>query len=920
MSFVVSATTSTPISSTLEDIQFNFTNSARNYQESLDNISFFSLTGTSPEFLSAVSDCSFNHNSLLLLTDNIPLSSIIQSPTGHDKLKFNYYSFDCVDFSKNVSTEPLSSLDIQSEFLIVANLSAGETLPYQIIPLKATMGVDKEYRSYENTRNYDALFFGSNKNIDYVNPFVQFKTEYTPITFSTDKDTFVKLASGINDFSISSSGFIRDGAIGGNCPANSDNIFVERFGYSANYPPIKNGVPLCIWLSASEVECNSEKIWLERWYDNNLVTSNQAHLSQVNTTSSLNPIVDIPSNHVFAATDRFTYSRFGESKNSNFVGSFSSNLICEFSTWTATLTSTVNDIEGFIVGQYTPQDISIFSMDGTVHGHIPPTTSLHKDHNITVNFWAYMPSWSKGIDTQLFGNFSNNEGYGIFYNNAATNSLITLPTNTDIIYGLNNRGFKVFEKNLSDSTVLSGTNIQETVTDFFGVRWFWDSANKSIIRLETDDIIQSIVPLSSATDITKMQINSKNELYILDSYSHQISGFDTNSNLISSFSVSSNINNFEITSTDTFKFTASPLMMLDNEDNVFKVLGTNIYKNDVVWFHIADKINDMKFDLYNNLWVLFGNNKIIKIDKDKNIVFQKTVPVSFQETNSKLCFVRETYKRSSADILWIIFNDNKFVIKLDPQGNIIKRIDVRNLINLRRCGDFLLTSNGDCSGFDIKRKFERNTEVISPDNPNFSLKLNVKCGAYSRIIQLYATAREYLGWVNFSFTHKIEANKTYIDLFVNGIRQAGTVLDGTYLIDYGSKVSPFIVGGYSGKLGSVNIERSLNNTDFFQGAFSDLKIYNNALDRFSIKCLSRASRFEDWRDMIYYAPCLPRTYLEEINKFHLNRYPGSKSNIFNLRIKGFSDSSVQTQVKNFILQRIGQLIPANTILNEIIFD
>lgn len=163
---------------------------------------------------------------------------------------------------------------------------------------------------------------------------------------------------------------------------------------------------------------------------------------------------------------------------------------------------------------------------------------------------------------------------------------------------------------------------------------------------------------------------------------------------------------------------------------------------------------------------------------------------------------------------------------------------------------------------------------------------------------------------------------TYLTLYINGVQVAQSITNGIYFIDYGSKVSPFILGGHSGKLGARNVERSLNNEGYFVGKINDLRIYNRTLDSYEIRALARNLYWNKWFDMIWFMPTPTTTQMEEIELYHLNRYKGHKSNRYNIRIKNLQidDEATQLIIANTIEKLLPKISPVHTQLNEVIFD
>jgi hypothetical protein len=895
MSFPLSSIVPISLSASVSDLVFEYVNDARG----LPILTASDIT-ISYNFLSAVKDFAILPEGMGFLTDFYDLSSLFDI----NPLTFNVYSYDSKDFIKNINVDVLSSDYIKTQFLITTPNT--DHTEINIIPLKNSMNLYGEYGVTDNIRTYDGLYFlPESRDI-----FLQYRTNQYPKIILPDTSESIHLPSNIEPFSLASLKIIENGAYQGSCPANSDTVEIDKEGHplftdSGFYGETRNGEPLCVWASGGTL--------LERWYDPDNITQGDAYIANVNN-DIFDSIIDITNSSTLSAKNKFTYRRMGTNTNKMFVDSLSSDLAVHFENWRETFIDSTSSVNGFIIESYQGSQ-SELEFDGSIHAHIPPVDKLHIKDNLSVGLWAYSDDWSKGVDTQLWGNFSNVEGYGLFYNTGATNELISFPTNNGFIYGFNFKGYKVFEKDVT-SLSPSATDFKYLVTDYFGARWLWDTTSQKIIKLESDDLVSQSIQLPVDSEIKKMQINSQNELYVLNSTTNTISAFDVSGETISVISVPSPSNNFDILSNDTIVYNYSRLTIVDSSDNVYKVLGSNVYKNETVWYHFSQNIQTIKIDSDDAVYIFSNGNTLTKINSQGEREFETIIHLSFTSDTAEMSFVKENKNGIDFDILWVVFNTNKLVVKIDTTGRIIKRINLGDVVNLRSCGDFQLTTRGDFTGFDIKRKYENATSA----DPAFSLKLNLKCGSNRTILQEYVPAKSYnKGWVHLGFTLEVLGNNTNVSFYVNGQLQTTTVLSGTYGIDYGTKVSPFIMGGNSGRLGAKNVERSLNTTGYFIGKISDVRIYDTVLGDFEMKSIARNIYWNGWQPITLLIPTLPRTYLEKVDNFHLNKYPGFKSNRYNLKIKGISNVSDQSNVETFIRSNIKQISPANTTLNDIIF-
>ena len=894
----ISAVSVIPLSSSVENISIGYVNSERmtTFYETSSILEYL------PKYscLSDLQDIFIDSTSINFLTKLISLSSI----SDLDNVSRTVYYIEDEDEDKNRSVDIRQTTSLDNQFLLTAPLSS--VLHLSVIPLKNTFSVSESPLFNGNNRYYDKIY----KEGDDI--FLQFKSSIDTRTIYPDTVETIYLQEDIPSFNLSSLDIIENGSYIGTCPANSDNIFLDRYGYSnitdSGYAGNnESSEMLCVWTSISGL--------YERWFDPSNVLQGNAYIS-TKASDSFNSIVDVSSNVIVNQKNKIQISRLGENRNTAFVNSLSSNLISHFSLWNNRFNDEINDIAGFIVGDYSSIDADRLVLNGSIHAHIPPDDAIYDNANTTISMWVNSDDWSKGVDAQLFGNFSDLNGYGLFYNTGATNGLITLPSNNGTIYGFNFKGYKIFEKNLES---LSGSQFRYITTDYFGNRWIWDKNSQLVIKLASDDIVTETITLPLSTEVKSMKIDSQNLLYVHDSITNSVSSFDSFGLILSSFTIPSPSNNFDFSSDNDLMFAFGDNMVVDKDDNVYTTIGRNVYKNSTVWYHIAKKIQTIKLDSDNNVYVFSGEHTLTKIDTTGSKLWNVDINLSsILNDRVEMSFVKEYANGIDYDVLWVVFNERKLLVKVDiSSGKIIRRINLKDTVNLKRCGDFELHVKGDFTGFDVKRKFQ----PAMSSSPQFSAKLNVTCDNRVRTIQLFTPASSFKkGWTHLAFTHKIVGTDTVISLYVNGILRDTTTVDGMQIISHGGKVTPFIIGGNSGKLGAKNVERSLNNSGYFVGEISDIRIYNIPLESGDIKSLSRYKYWNKWTPLIVPIPIIPRTYLEKIKSFHLNKYPGFKSNKFNLILKGISTKIPESSIESYIRSHIDGIKPAHMVLNEIKFD
>ncbi len=896
---ILSAITLTPLSAVADNIEYFYFNGDRHDSDTYTMKEWEGMYVADYTALDDVIDVSVENNALTFLTN--PKHQTFISP----EISSNFVYYD-----DTTSVEVADHKALKNSLLLTSPYRS--TLNYNVVPLKSYSLEDHyDYSSVSDDvtiKRYDAIYQQPDASV-----VLQYKTSVVPVQFKSDTTKTIVLPDNIASYKLSALGFVDNGSWSGDRPANSDLILLDRYD-TAHTTNNVNGLPLCHWLSGNT--------WMERWYDPNNISQGDALLTKVNTTSSINPVIDVVSNTVVGSKNKLTYIRNGEGRNQMFINSMSSNLIFHVNKWNTDIS--YNTVNGFVIPLNTiTEEYSEMPADGSFHYHIPPTNELLDTNDHTISLWINQ-DWKNGIDTQYFGNFSNDEGFGLFYNTGANSNLLTIPSSNGIIYGFNNRGIKVFEKDLNRDLNTSGINITYITTDIFGVRWLYDSYNKKIYRLDTDDLIKTVIDLPTTANITKMDIDESNNLYVFNgTTSPRISGFDVDGSVVYN-SAATTYDTFVFNSAGTLTKDFADHIDVDSANNKFKIIGINLYKNNSIFYHVGQRVSAMRIDTDDNIWIL-RQNKLLKLDKNGKKVFDMVLPIpsALTDYGQELNFVRKDGKNGETDTVWVVINQLNQIIVLDMSGNITKRINVRDLVNPRLCKDLALQVKGHFSNFDIKKRYNRiSNKIISRDNPAITYAVNLRCGDNKRIEQLHVAASSLQGWTNIAVVHQIVDDQTIITLYINGKAVSSKTINGIYFVDYGSKVSPFIIGGHSGKLGARNVERSLSNSGYFVGKLNDLRYYNRPLDPEEIKAVSRTLYWNKWFDLTWFMPTPETTAMEQIRHFHLNRYKGHKSNRYNLRIKGLdiTDEPTREIIKNTIKSLLPKITPVNTQLNTIIFD
>lgn len=777
-------------------------------------------------------------------------------------------------------------------------------------------------------REYTKMYLGTNQDNGYNDLFLGYTASTHQLKFPTDAITYFHYPfDGDTLYNLTTACLIENGAIAGDAPMNSDILGMDQYGYNLYTPsgPIsnnRNGTFLCAWLSGDNA-CGNNYKWMERWYDPNTVTQGDAYITNQNSSSCIN-IWDVNATITVAPKVRYFYNRFGSDRNLLSVNSISGDLVLHYDSWGTSLedNSSYNN-DGHIFEKYKGSSTE-FELDGSNYGYVPTTDSILSTSNqITVSVAASKDAWCCGKNAQIVGNYHFG-GWGLFYNTGMDNHMITIGDNTGFVHSYNINGSRIFEKNVESSDLVNNVSFDYIANDLNGSRWVLDTHNNKLYKIDVDDLLLEIVNYPPSYKLTKLQISSYNEIYVLDTNNDKVFVHDENGTYVETIIAPSSATNYEIDLDGSVVFSNGDYMLVDSTSNIFKVLGSNLYKNDSIYFNFSTTITDIKIDESDTLWVAYKGNHLMKINSDGELVFDIAVTEFLQnEKRTRIGITRES-DSSGCDVnrIWMVFENNSRIVKLDTNGNVLKIINVLNDVHTKRCDSFTIRALGDFTGFDIKRKFNiTDGNFITPKNPAFTLRVkfknacNVKLYKISHLPICDLPAGYHV--IGFSFN----SDTGQLKFFIDGVSHTTEYLDaGKWSIDY-NDVTPIIIGGNSGKLGSENEEKGITITQYWSGKIDDVRVYNKELSPYLMKNISdiKLSNFEE---LVWNVPISTKSYIEKIERFFMNKKPGHTSKYFNIKINGLSDidSDLKSLIESSIESSIDKIIPAYVEIKDIVWN
>ena len=797
-------------------------------------------------------------------------------------------------------------------------------------------------------RIYDKIFTGTNQLNGLDNVFLGYTSNTNSLEFKSDTSTYFYFPATADRVPLSQSGLIEDGAISGDIPFNADRISVKNKNYEELIPdsdqpqsiPIKSNTWLCSWLSGSEDE---DKIWMNRYYNPAYYSIDQALSSKSilyneKLDMSLNYTYDIPSNMYLEPGVLYEYTRIGKNNRKNFINYLSSSSILQITNWDSDKLK--YDYEENLYGiVYLNNSENLkdtyINLDGKNHVLFPATSELLEDKKLTVSLWVNVDDWNSINGYQIFGNYFDG-GYGLINESSITTPIITLINNTDNrIYNLNYKFSLLSDVDIKNYNY-GDYQIIQRLNDFS--YWIFDIKNISCKKYNIDNEIlielnsSKINDFSTLKEITQVEVDSDENLYIYDNITKTCIKINTYGIYQFTYNFESNINRIEIDLNNNLLSLASTHSTIDNYNNVWEVLGKNLYKNKKIFGNLG-LVQQIICDDSDNLWILHGQDSITKINTVQSKIydgFPKRLGINssypedpcfdyskryrylnflrvLKDINSNVC---EKTTSSYEDRLIILDNIDNNIYILDSDADLKIKL---NISTLTKNSTSKIISNGDFTGYNYIRKFFSTKKQFS-----WKLKISNILGTDDRLINLPINLSKLnQGWHNFVLVFDSQNGKA--ESFIDTIKQNEESFDKkTYQINYKYRTS-LLLGIQTLKNTTLNDVINIEDSYKFVGKISELKLYNKALSKNEIEQIFYSSNWvSNDRSLIWNTPVGERSYIEEIKYWYKMQVPGSKSKYFNINIHNLHvNDEIKFLIEEAIKNNIKKISPANVELYNI---
>lgn len=813
-------------------------------------------------------------------------------------------------------------------------------------------------------RIYWQLHTGTNQEGGYDNIYLSYTSNSTKLTLQPDRETEFQYSPASPRVPLSASNLIESGSIAGEHPLTSDRIYGLAENYKNTLPAVsqpisffrETGTWLCSWLKGTQT---GQKIWYDRYYNSAYYTADVALSSQyLSYTDRLDPVrpyvYDIPSTLVLEPGARYKYFRQGINSSREFLQyldyTAETNLgskILHVSAWnntTADDSSPYNN-DGIIINRGIQPNRNYHEFYGNGHIIFPAKSDLLETQRLTVSMWLNVNDWSNIDGWQIFGNYYDG-GWGLINDGGQISPLLTLVENSE------KRSYTInYRSGLTDSYSLSA---YKNASFEYIIRlqdfnyWLVDTFNMKIYKFDNNGkllVDDKNHVKSKLFKIDQVEIDKDLNVYLFNRDNDgQLLKLNQMGELIS-FEENIPYDRIDIRSDNKLVYCESNIGIIDNEDNLWEIVGENFYKvtsyntsskkytNKIIKGYVGSCQN-IACDSDNNLWFITKDNFLIKFNTitEKFEINKKLLDdfVDYCDPNqpiySTLGILRTPapdfyndcpeLKKKFYDIIVVVDNVNFKLYYFQTTGQLIKRTDLRTYIQneeVRFDTSWLFKSYGDFTGFNYIRKFGKSI------NKTMSWKFAVadpllKDFKYYTLSHTVSSLPN--GWHQFCFS--IDNTKGTATYYIDSIQVSSATFPKDYNLFYDYS-SPLLLGATTVKNTSLNDVVKIEDNYKFIGKVSDLRIYNKALNSSEIEQLYFSNAFSIRRGPIKWNIAVgERDYIEKINHFFKYKLPGNKTNYYNINIHNFKTSKqVKDIIEKAIRDNIHKISPYNTFLNKI---
>lgn len=566
-------------------------------------------------------------------------------------------------------------------------------------------------------------------------------------------------------------------------------------------------------------------------------------------------------------------------------------------------------------------------LNGTNYLRLPITEDFYPNRSINIDFDLTLRSWTQPFSSQIIGNFDN-QGYGVFYQNGIEEitDFTILDCGNSHLFHFNQDTSLISQRDFPKQD--NPVSITAQTIDHFGNKYYYDSGNNLVYRLDTYNILKNSFSLQGTNfDIKIINVNSEGNVFFLNKAETIILEYTSLGTFVQTHALGDSYhNNFAITSADTvhsYITKENTPMTVDCEDNFYSIYGVNLYKNGVPWFHIGSNANTFGIDANDHIWIIRDGNELIKINTSGKILLKKIFheiqpcvedPCNTEPELVNINFTRELSNSGYEDFAWVLLGKTNYAIKLDGNADIRSCVLLTNLLDSTRYPNATFDrtqfcNNGDFTSFRHKKLF-----ALDCGNTNNSyiiarVAIQDTCSGLVTVKTLTHNVTSLSGSHNIKFVYNgIDGQGK---LFVDGVLEDSFISGGTIYYDPNSK-TPTLIGADSGNFRAKKEELGIVNPTYLQGFVENVVLSKN-IENFSQR------KFQANNIKMEFPTTYPISYVSDVDHMFLFRPTGFASSQFNIIVKdsGFTSTEDQLLISKDILDIVEDRVPVQNVINKL---
>lgn len=546
------------------------------------------------------------------------------------------------------------------------------------------------------------------------------------------------------------------------------------------------------------------------------------------------------------------------------------------------------------------------TLDGSRYIQFPADDALYNNKGVYVNLVMSLEDWNYNGSSQIVGNY-NGQGYGVFYHKGFDDNpdFTVVDSGNTHLFNFNHFGGLITQRSIPNVDA----EFTAYMVDHLENKYYFDQANLVCYKFGSDNLLIETSPFPIVADavISVMVPDKEGNIYFMDTFAQMIHKYDQGGVFISSVAPEQPPHNNMVVLSDgtikTFYSNAGTPMLTDSDENIYTIWGTNIYKNTdplegfEPWFFTNPSTNTINIDMDDNIWVVYQNNRVLKMNTfgiiEFDRVFHNIKPCKISDcatlpsTTDKVAL---GFTKFDGEVkTWVVLNESNYLLQLNSSGvatgcELVSNLLDNNIYTDVEFSSMDLMTNGDFTGFNARKRFD--TEGVYNSKVVAKIALIDPCDSTIRFRVLTSDVTSLdSGEHNIVFGYDPVGGIG--ELIIDGAVKDSFELKGLVYYKPSSK-PPYLIGADSGNYRSKREEQGMEAGGYLEAEILDLLI--------STKPQTRQLNTVALRDLSIELPTTyPISFKERVDKFFLMRPAGFKSTRYDVDLINADITDVDTK-------------------------